>query len=626
MNKLKQYKYSDGTFYQWNLNDPNSQGIYTNMTPIDWNNPYFDAYENPSHDARDRFFGNIGLSYTILPGLQVSGFIRQDGFTQNLDGRNAPGGRGTPSFWIGKYQSKEMNYEFLAQYNKEFGNLSLTANLGGNIMTQRYDYLREETAGGFVTPNFYNIANSLERPNVTNSLSRKEVRSAYASATLGYKNTVFLDASLRNDISSALPLSNNSYVYPSVSGTFVFSELVKWKPISYGKLRLSYAQAGADIGIYQTSNFYSLGLPYGTSFPMEVPDALNNPELKPSLGTAYEAGLDMKFLQDRLGFSLTLYKQNNKNAVLPLNVPGSSGYTSFVINAGNIENRGVELSISGSPVKTKNFNWVSTFNIGRNRSKIIELYPGLNSRQLDVNTYASVSMYLLANVGEAFGTMVGNGYKRDPKTGKVLLDASNLPMYETGHNFGTVLPKFTGGWQNTITWKNIDLSVAIDFQSGGQFFSWTKMLAVKSGQAAETAAMNDKGKNIRDPLPDGGGIKVTGISAASGQEVTAYVNARTFYRNTIGSKVYEAWLFDASYIRMREIRLGYTFSKANMATLPFKSVNIALIARNPFMIWQKAPKGINPAELATGATSLSWLETGQLATVHSYGANLTISF
>lgn len=623
MNKLKQYKYSDGTFYQWNLNDPNSQGIYEDMTPIDWNNPYFDAYENPAHDSRDRFFGNIGLSYTVLPGLQVSGFIRQDGFTQNLDGRNAPGGRGTPEFWIGKYQSKEMNYEFLASYNKDFGNFSLNTNLGGNIMTQHYDYLREETAGGFVTPGFYNIANSLERPTVTNYLRRKEVRSAYASATIGYRNMIFLDASVRNDISSALPDNNNSYVYPSFSGSFVFSELLKSKAIPYGKVRLSFAQAGADIGVYQTTNSYSLGLPYGSNFPMEVPDKLNNPGLKPSLGTAYEAGLDMKFLGNRLGFSATIYQQNNKDAVLPLDVPGPSGYTSYVINAGNIENHGFELSINATPVKIKTFSWTSTFNIARNTSKIKELYPGLNSLQLDYNRYASVDMFLLANVGEAFGSLVGNGYKRDKATGNILLDASNLPQWETGHNFGSVLPRFTGGWMNSFTWKNFDLSAAIDFQSGGKFFSWTKMLAVKSGQAAETAAMNDKGHNIRDDLSAGGGVKVSGISAATGKEVTAYVNARTYYRNTIGSKVYEAWLEDASFIRMREMRLGYTFSRTK---LPFRSLNLALIARNAFMIWQKAPRGLNPAELATGASSLNWLETGQLATARSYGLNLTISF
>lgn len=626
MQKLKQYKYPDGTFYHWNLNDPNSAGVYEDMTPIDWNNPYFDAYENPYHDSRDRFFGNVGLTYTIIPGLQVSGFVRQDGFTQNLDGRNAAGGRGTPSFWIGKYESTERNYELLAQFNKDFGKISLNANAGGNILNQRYSYLREETVGGLVTPGFYNIANSLERPDVTNYLRRKEVRSAYGSATVGYNNTYFIEATLRNDISSALPDDNNSYLYPSVSGSFVFSELMKWKPLSFGKLRLSYAQAGSDIDVYQTSNYFALGDPYNGNFPMYVPDKLNNPDLKPSVGTAYEAGLDLRFWNDRLGLSATVYKQNNKDAVLPLDVPGSSGYTSYVINAGNIENRGVELSLNAMPVKTKSVEWNSNFNISRNKSKIIELYPGLNSLQLDYNRYASVDMFLLANVGEAFGSLVGNGYKRDVKTGKILLDANNMPMWETGHNFGSVLPKFTGGWMNTITWKNFDLSAAIDFQSGGQFFSWTKMLAVKSGQAAETAAMNDKGKNIRDPLADGGGVKVTGISSVTGQEVTAYVNARTYYRNTLGSKVYEEWLMDASYIKMREARLGYTFTKEKISKLPFRSVNLALITRNPFTIWQAAPKGINPSELATGASSLNWLETGQLATVRSYGVNLSITF
>jgi TonB-linked SusC/RagA family outer membrane protein len=626
MQKLKQYKYPDGTFYQWNVNDPNSEGVYDDPTPIDWNNPYFDAYENPAHDSRDRFFGDVGLRYTLLPGLSVSGFVRQDGFTQNLDGRNAPGGRGTPAFWIGKYQSKEMNYEFLAQYNKELGDLSLNLNLGGNILSQRYDYLQEETQGGFVTPGFYNIANSLERPSVVDYLRKKEVRSAYGSATLGYKNTYFLDASLRNDISSTLPQNNNSYLYPSVSASIVFSELLKWKPLSFGKVRLSFAQAGADIAPYLTTGYYNLGQPYGSVFPMDVPDTLNNPNLKPSLGTSYEAGLDLKFFQSRLSISGTWYRQNNKNAVLPLDVSGTSGFTTSVINAGNIENHGIELSIGGTPVATKRFSWTSTFNISHNTSQIISLYPGLHSYQLDYNRYASVDMFLLANEGEPFGTIVGNGYKRDLKTGKVLLDANNLPQYESGHKLGNVLPKYTGGWQNTVTWRNFDLSATVDFQSGGRFLSWTKMLAVKSGQAAETAALNDKGKNVRDDLASGGGVKVSGISAATGQPVTTYVAARAYFRNVLGSKIYDPWTEDASYIRLREARLGYTFSKAAIPGFPFKTLNIAFIARNPWMIWQKAPKGVNPAELATGASSLNWLETGQLATARSYGLNLTISF
>jgi outer membrane receptor protein involved in Fe transport len=627
MNKLKQYKYADGTFYQWNVGAPNSQGVYTGLTkPIDWNNPYFDAYENPSHDSRDRFFGNVGVSYTLMPGLKVNGSIRQDGYVQNLDGRNAEGGRGTPSFWIGKYESKEMNYEFLAQYNKEVGRFSFGANLGGNIMTQKYTYLREETVGGLVAPGFYNIINSLERPSVSNKLVKKEVRSAYGSVSLGWDNTYFIDGTLRRDISSALPESNNAYLYPSVSASMVFSELLKWNPISYGKIRASFAQAGSDIDVYLTSNSFNLGTPYNTSFPMSVQDTLKNPELKPSLGTAYETGLDMRFLQDRVGFSFTWYLQNNKNAVINVDVPGVSGYTNYVINAGNIQNKGVELTLSGTPIKTKDITWTSTFNIAHNENKIKEIYPGINSIILDQNRYASVDIFLMANLNQAFGSLVGNGYMRDSATGKILLDAANMPMWETNHNLGSVLPKFTGGWQNTITWKNFDLSAVIDFQSGGKFFSWTKMLAVKSGQAAETATMNDNGKNIRDPLTDGGGIKVTGISNSSKQEVTAYVNARSYYRNTLGNKIYEEWLFDATYIRMREIRLGYTFSKVNFTKLPVKSINVAFITKNPFMISQKAPKGLNPAELATGASSLNWLETGQLATARSFGLNLNVSF
>ncbi|MGN6420336.1 MAG: SusC/RagA family TonB-linked outer membrane protein [Pseudobacter sp.] len=626
MNRLRQYKYADGTYYQWNVNDPNSEGVYEDMTPIDWNNPFFDAYENPSHDSRERFFGDVGITYTILPGLTVNGFIRRDGFTQNLDGRNAVGGRGVPSFWIGKYENKEMNYELIAQYIKEFGKLSVQANLGGNIMTQKYTYLREATVGGLVTPGFYNISNSLERPDVSNILRRKEVRSAFGSVSLGYNNTYFVEASLRRDISSALPLNNNAYLYPSVGASLVFSELMEIPAISFGKLRASYAQSGSDIDIYQTANSFVLGDPYDKDFPMYVPNNLNNPALEPSLATGYEVGLDMRFLRDRVGFNLTYYHQENKKAVFDLDVPGTSGFTSYVINAGNIRNKGIELTVNATPVQSKLFKWTTAFNFAKNESKVTELIPGNNTLTLDQNTYAGVSVFLLANVNEAFGTLIGNGYQRDPETGKILLGTDNMPLWSPNQKLGSAVPDFTGGWTNSFTVGNFDLSAVIDFQKGGKFFSWTQMLAVKSGQHAITAAMNDNGKNIRDPLADGGGYKITGISNATKQEVTAYVNARTYYRNVVGTRIYEEWCYDASYIRMREIRLGYSLGSKLIEKLPVKSINIALIARNPFMIWQKAPKGLNPGELATGSSSLNWLETGQLATVRSFGLNLNISF
>ncbi|MFX1707903.1 SusC/RagA family TonB-linked outer membrane protein [Chitinophaga sp. CC14] len=629
MNRLKQYKYPDGTFYHWNhedIDDPD----FLKKPGSDWNNPYFEAYENLNHDTRDRFFGNVGLSYDVLPGLKVSGAVRGDMYTQSIDQRKAYGGRDINEYYEAKFENKEMNYEILAQYNKAFDKLSLNANLGGNLLTQRYNGIQGRTQGGLSVVNFYNLSASIDRPNVSNYLRRKEVRSAFAAVSLGYDNIYYLDATVRNDISSALPAGNNSYWYPSVSFSMVFSELLKWEPLSYGKVRLSFAKAGSDLDPYQIYESYILETPYkgrddNPYLPMHLPTTLNNPGIKPSLGNSFETGLDLKVLNNRLGLAFTYYNQQNIDQVLSIPVSGAIGYENTIINAGKIQNKGVELSLNGTPVQTKFFNWNSTLNVSRNRSLVKELYPGINTLQLDVNTYSRVSVYLNADVNAAFGTLVGNAYRRDTKTGKILLDAANLPMFEENHNFGSVVPDFTGGWLNTFRIGRFDVSAMIDFQSGGQFFSWTKMLSVKSGQAEETAAINDKGKNVRDPLADGGGVKVNGISSVTGAEVTAYVDAKSYYRTVLGTSVYEEWLYDASYIKMRELRVGYTFTKELHKKMPFNSINVALIARNPFMIYQQAPKGLDPSELSTGRSSISWLETGQLATTRSFGINLNIS-
>jgi len=632
INELRNYKYPDGTILNWNVNPNKTTGTITNANnkPSDWNNPFFDLYENLNKDNRDRFFGDVNASFQVLPELKLSGFIRSDRFTQNLSHQEALGGRNVDGYWTGKYQNTENNYEFLGQYNKTFGELSVNANLGANILTQQYSYVRGETQGGLSSPGFYSVEASVDRPLATSYLRRKEVRSMYATTSFGYKDTYFLEGTIRNDNSSALPKGKNSYWYPSVSGSFVFSELIKWTPLSYGKVRMGYAIAGSDLAAYQTSYYYETGAVYnnGTT-PINtqyVPDQLNNPDVKPSFAHSFEAGVDVRFIKNRLGLEFTYYKQENQDEIIPLTVSGATGYSSYLVNAGKIENKGIEVTLTGKPVVAKRFSWDATLNFSRNRSTIKELYPGIDVYQLDANVYSKVNIYLNAKVGAPFGNLVGQGYKRDAATGKILLDKDNLPMYEANHDFGSVLPKFTGGFVNNFHIGQFDISAMIDFQSGGKFFSWSKMLAVKSGQAAETAALNDKGNNVRDAVANGGGVKVNGISSVTGQEVTAYVEARNYYRNILGTQVYEEWLMDASYVKLREVSLGYNLGKKMLNKLPFKSVKVAFIARNPVMIWQKAPKGLDPSDLSAGSASISWIEKGQLPTVRSFGVNLNLTF
>lgn len=645
INELKDYKYPDGTIKNWNVNPSTAAattGIILTNNPSDWNNPYYEAYENLNLDDRDRYFGDINLSYQALKELKFSGFIRSDMYTQRLRNNRALGGRiisgAADAYFEGKYQNAENNYEFLTQYSKNFGDVSLNVNAGANLLTQEYSYLSQSTVGGLVSPGWYNIAASIDRPNVTNYLRKKQVRSLYGMASFGFKDIYFIDATIRNDISSALPSNNNSYTYPSVSGSIVFSELLKWKPLSFGKFRVSYAVAGSDLSAYEISPIYVAGTVY-TGTPVintqTLPSTLRNPNIEPSFANSFEIGTNLSFLSNRLGIDFTYYDQLNKNQIINLTISPASGYSSTVINAGKIRNKGIEISLNAVPLKSKDFNWNTVLNFNKNNNMVEELHSDVKLLTLASNAYSSQTVYLYAEEGKEFGSIVGPGYARDAATGKLLLDAVGQPTRALGLNFGSAIPDFTGGFRNTFQYKNIDLGVMIDFQKGGKFMSWTNMLATKAGTHEITAGVNDKGVNVREPLASGGGVKVSGIYApgtivggsnVGGQEFTGYVDAREYYRNRLGTYIYDEWVYDASYIKLREITLGYMLPNKLIAKTPFSSVRIAAIARNPLMIWQEAPKGVDPSELSSGSASISWIEKGELQTVRSFGFNLSVKF
>jgi outer membrane receptor protein involved in Fe transport len=285
---------------------------------------------------------------------------------------------------------------------------SVDANFGANIRKNDYRSNSLGVEGGLNAPNLYNLKASTDRPTATNFISEKVVRSLYGGANFGYKSFLYLGFTLRNDWSSALPVENNSYLYPSVTGSFVFSELMNSSFLSFGKIRGSFAQVGSDIGPYNTQFTYSAGTPYGSVPAFTLPNTLINENLTPALSSSYELGLELRFFNDRLGFDFTYYNNDAKDQILTLTVPGSSGFSAAIINAGNINSNGFEVAMNVSPVRKSNFNWDIYLNAATNTSTVEELADGLDNRQLSAWGWGGLAVN--APVGGEWGQFTGRGY------------------------------------------------------------------------------------------------------------------------------------------------------------------------------------------------------------------------
>ncbi|WP_128547233.1 SusC/RagA family TonB-linked outer membrane protein [Larkinella soli] len=617
MDDLRNYRNPDGTFRSWNIGSP------IDPRPKYWDSPFTQVYENTNTNRSDRLFGDFGLTYQFTPFLKASATVRRDQNYFTQEGRIAQGtlnagGQGAYSTFTAG--ARENNYEVLVNYNQELADFSLVANAGGNIRYNRIDGLFQATVGGLSAPNFYNIAASINRPLANNYLFERQVNSLFGNVSIGYKDFVFVEASLRNDWSSTLPKANNSYLYPAVSAGLVFSELIPQNTIlSYGKIRAGYAQVGTDVGPYQTALSYNSGTAYGSNATLSLPTTLPNSNLQPGLSSSYEAGIDLRFLGNRLGLEFTAYRNDNKNQIIPVPVTPTSGYTNAVINAGLIQTSGLELHIYANPVKTTSgFSWEFDINADRNRSRVVKLIDGLTNYQIDGPQWRTLT--LNAREGEDWGLLVGQGIKKLNGQPVVYSSGPNAGLYVKEENvpLGTVLPKFKGGWLNTLTYRNLTMRINTDFVVGGKFFSTTKMFNNYSGLGAETAGLNELGKPKRDDPATGGGILLPGVNE-EGQPNTTRVDAQNLYANWLFA-LNEYWIYDKSYVKLREISLGYTLPR-NVLGRWVKSANISFIARNPLLIFSKIGGGIDISESET-----LWYEGGQLPPVRSFGVNLRLGF
>jgi len=631
MNRMKQYREADGSLNSWNIGDPNATGDFSSYgIPQYWDNPYFVVAENYTTQKQNRLVGNIGFNYKFNNHLSLQSNARMNSYYNENDGRMATGSLTLPYYRQAQNQYKEMNYEANLIYKNKFGAFSVDGLAGGNIRRNSYSQMSLATEGGLSSPNYFDIAASVSRPSYSRGYEKKIVNSFYGKASVGYKDFIFVDATLRNDWSSALPTANNSYLYPSVSTSFIFTEFLKTSWLTYGKLRASYASVGSDLGAHSLDLAINNGSFYGSNASVSIGNQFKGGGIRPALTKAYEFGVELKLFK-KIGLDATVYQNNNTDQILGVDVSPSSGFSTAQINAGNIVSQGIELSLNGKPIETKNFVWETSINWAKNRNEIKELAPGINTYLYATNRYDT---RLEHRVGGQWGTYYGRKWRKDPTSGKTLIDATGQPLYDINKEIGTVLPKFTGGLFNTFRYKNFDLAFSIDFQSGGLFYSETRNFNSGTGLSQETVGVNDKGNDWRDypgtystatGNAGNGGIRIPGVfanGALVGKENNRYISARAYWytaRQRDASNV----LLDASFIKLREVRFGYSIPASVLKKMPFaKSANFGVILQNAWLIWATTKQwGIDPSEL-----EVFYREGGQLSSTRQLGVNLRVTF
>ncbi|NIJ44363.1 TonB-linked SusC/RagA family outer membrane protein [Wenyingzhuangia heitensis] len=552
-------------------------------------NPFFTAYEQLNEFKRTRLFGKLQLNYKINPTMSLQ---LRSGIDTYQEQRVTKRAFSSNEFPTGAYGNNiigftETNVDALFTYTPKLDEMfDLTVSLGVNRMDQNQYYNKANTRK-LEIPNYYNISNAAAGTvNNTDGISKKRINSLYSLASLSFDDMLFLDLSARNDWSSTLPEEHNSYFYPAASLSFLFSDAFNMKSnvFSFGKLRLSWSEVGNDTSPYQLTNTYGFS-DWGDLKLASNSQNLKNNNLKPEKTRNLEVGFDVRWFKNRLGLDVALYKSNTYNQIINLPIAISSGGTSKVINAGEIQNQGVEVALHAIPLKTQDFKWMLNANFSKNKNKVISLHQDIESYQVASTT----GIYQLLEVGGSMGDFYD---KRTPLTvkegehaGRYILEDGMFIRDNTWTKTGSRNPDFTVGFTNTLTYKNFRMNFTLDWRQGGQFYNYTAKNLMSDGRTTFTTQFRDAQSGGVSFVQDGqtrvdGGI-IPGI-VANGDG--------TYSENTVAlaSEPYYGELWDyeefhmstATYVKLREMSIGYTFNKLK----PFDRLSIDLIG-NDLLSW-----------------------------------------
>lgn len=594
--------------------------------PIYWDNPYWTRYENFENDSRTRYFGNVALNYKLADWVDVMGRISLDSYNELQEERIAIGSIDPSEYSRFDRQFSEYNYDLMANFHKKISaDFNLGGVLGTNIRRTSVSSVRATTNGGLLIPRLYallNTANPLEAAEEIDT--REEVSGIFAAANLGYKEFLFLDVTARRDKSSTLPKSNNTYYYPSVSLGFLFSKLTTNTPwLSHGKVRVNYAEVGAPAPVLYTRDYFDVptgidGVPLAS-----INNTKYNPELKPERTKSWETGLEAGFLDGRVGFDVTYYNTRSLDQIVAMPVSRATGYDFKVVNAGEIQNKGIEVSAYGTPFKTPSFSWTVNVNWSRNRNKVKSLPEGVTNLQLGA-MQGGVSVNAALN--EPYGTIRGSNYVFNEQ-GQKLIGANGYYVQSATSNeiIGNVNPDWIGGITNTLKYKDLALSFLIDTRQGGDVFSLDMYYGLATGIFPETAGTNDKGNPVRSPIADGGGVILPGVKQADGKPNDIRVSAVNYgvygYRRNPAA----AFVYDASYVKLREVSLTYSLPKGVVSKIhPIKGIDFSLIGRNLWIIHKNLPYADPEEGMSSG--NVQGYQTGAYPTARTFGFNAKVRF
>ncbi len=582
-----------------------------------FNNPYFVAYNFLNTTSRNRLTAALTLKYNILDWLSAQTQVTRDGYIYDVVNVLPTGTAYQPGGSLTQFNVNyhEVNANFLLEANKKLGAFSVRANAGGNYQDDINTSSGVYGAGPFNVPFFYSASNITNKPYI-DGYSHYRVLSLLASADFGYKDYLFLTLTARNDWFSTLNPETNNYLYPSVSTSFVFSDALKMPQfISFGKLRGSYAASSGQTTPYQ--NLLTYGL-QGYSFNNQALGYVNNgtipnANLEPLSVKEAEVGLNMQFLHNRLGLDVAVYNKNTTKDIIQATVSQTTGYSGNIVNIGKIRNKGIELLFNATPVKSHNFTWNTSFNVGINDSKVLDLgglsaitVGGAFPRWGDATAIQEV-------VGYSYSQIVGWAYKRDAK-GSIVYDSKGMPERSaTVVPLGSGIYKTTGGFSNEFHYKDFTLSLLFDFKYGAKIYSQTNLLLYNDGLQKTTLQGRDGGYVGPGVAEDGSPNKVS-------------VNAQTYWGNLAAGSSYvtEEFVYDASFIKLRNASLSYSLPGSLIRKTPFKGLTFSVVGRNLAILMKHTPN-IDP-ESNLNASNGQGLELTGYPSMRNLGFNLNIKF